>query len=117
MPQSASSVSGWVNSKTIGMYGFSFAKTSMLRIEREPSRTASSDAMRFHANLPSLKIKAGDLATVLDAQPGENTISVQIRHHDGQFSTFNIQSASKNIAQRLRTSAVQYCWVPLMIAG
>ncbi len=44
-----------------------------------------SDAIRFHANIPSLKIKAGDLATVLEHKPDENTISVQIRQRDGQF--------------------------------
>lgn len=52
-----------------------------------------SDAVRFHANIPSLKIRAGDLATVLDTKPDENTISVQIRKRDSQLHnlTFNPQ--------------------------
>ena len=60
-----------------------------------------SDAIRFHSNIPSLKVKAGDLATVLDAQPDQNTISVQIRQQDGQVRnlTFN---------PRLRTSLSVY---------
>lgn len=55
-----------------------------------------SDAIRFHANIPTLKIKAGVLATVLDTQPAENTISVQIRQRDGQLRnlTFNPQLRS-----------------------
>ena len=36
------------------------------------------DALRFHTNLPSLRIKSGQVGTVLDVKPDQNTISVKI---------------------------------------
>lgn len=55
-----------------------------------------SDAIRFHANMPTLQVKAGDLATVLDTLPADNKISVQIRQRDGQLRNlvFNPQLRS-----------------------
>lgn len=60
-----------------------------------------SDSIRFHANIPSLKIKAGDLATVLDVQPNQNTISVQTRRGDGQLRNLSFNP-------KLRTALTVY---------
>jgi conjugative relaxase-like TrwC/TraI family protein len=53
------------------------------------------DSIRFHTNLPTLKIKSGQVGTVVEVNPDQNTLSLKLEDGSAQrFLAFNPASRS-----------------------
>ncbi|HJT69779.1 MAG TPA: MobF family relaxase [Terriglobales bacterium] len=53
------------------------------------------DSIRFHTNLPTLKIKSGQVGTVVEVKPDQNTLALKLEDGSAQrFLTFNPASRS-----------------------